>query len=73
MVNTMTTNSTSPTGTYGIKHGGLMRCCLKSLDDEMVHRKDYHQVFGAEDEILKCRWCDSEMIYKEGYWQWNQK
>ena len=57
--------------TYGIKHGGLLRCCLHSLDDEMVHRRDYHQPFGAENETLKCRWCDNEMIYKEGYWQWN--
>lgn len=54
---------------YGLKQGGLMRCCLLTLDDAMVERSDAEPL--QEGETLNCIHCDNPMIYHEGYWQWN--
>lgn len=54
---------------YRVKQGGLMRCCLASLDDHVVER-DEDQHF-KEGEILPCKWCKSSMIFTDGAWQWN--
>lgn len=46
-----------------------MRCCIATLDDAMVERSDNEPL--KEGETLNCKYCDNEMIYHEGYWQWN--
>lgn len=54
---------------YSLNQGGLMRCCLLTLDDAMVKRPDDEPL--REGETLNCKWCAASMIYHDGYWQWN--
>lgn len=58
--------------TYKFKHGGLMRCCLASLDDEMLRRQQASEPLMNEGDTLKCKYCNDEygMVCKDGYWQW---
>lgn len=55
---------------YRVKHGGLMRCCLLTLDDAMVAAE--HP--PAEGDTLKCTYCTDPkgMIFSGGAWQWNK-
>ena len=46
--------------------GGLMRCCLKTLEDEELDKEP------EIDQILECKYCDEEMIYREDGWHWNK-
>jgi hypothetical protein len=60
--------------TYSFKHGGLMRCCLQSLDDEMVRREALGEPLMREGDTLPCKYHDGlGMICKKGYWQWNHE
>lgn len=52
----------------GVKIGGLMRCCLQTLDE---HYPNGPEAKAAEGEILSCKWCSSSMIFHDGYWRWN--
>lgn len=53
---------------YGVKHGGLMRCCLLTLDDAMVAASEPPK----EGDMLKCAYCSDPygMVYRAGDWQW---
>jgi len=62
--------------TYNVKHGGLMRCCLLSLDDEMARRMAAGERMTVEGDTIQCIYhkpLDNPptMICKKGYWQWN--
>ena len=56
---------------YGVKHGGLLRCCLQTLDDAMVAAEQPPQ----EGDRLRCAYCKDEagMVFKGGAWQWAQE
>jgi hypothetical protein len=43
--------------------GGVMRCCVETLDTTLVLEK--------EGDILHCKYCDSSLIVRNGIWQWN--
>jgi hypothetical protein len=58
----------SPAKPDGVKIGGLMRCCLETLEG---HYPDGPAAKAAEGEVLPCKYCRSSMIFSEGYWQWN--
>ena len=50
---------------YKIAMGGLMRCCVATLDercDEPV----------PEGGAIPCRWCSSRVVLKDGVWQWDR-
>jgi len=52
-----------------IRHGGLMRCCLLTLDD-------YLAAGGTEKSgtVLPCAYCRSSMIVAaDGVWEWNRQ
>jgi len=53
---------------YRVKHGGLMRCCLQSLDDAMVAAEKP----PSEGDRVTCKWCSDPdgMIFTNGAWQW---
>lgn len=58
---------------YRIRPGGLMRCCLDSLDDAMVEAV----VAPQEGDTVNCAYHDPPddpptMIFKAGAWEWNQ-
>lgn len=56
------------TKSYKVRHGGLMRCCLHSLEDAMVKAEKPPQ----EGDTLKCAYCSDEwgMVFRDGAWQW---
>ena len=53
---------------YMIAPGGLMRCCLQSLDDAIGKAKQR----PTEGDTLRCKWCSDEfgMVFKGGAWRW---
>lgn len=56
---------------YLVRHGGLMRCCLLSLDDAMVAAAEPPK----EGDTLHCKYHESEqpdMIFRNGGWEWNR-
>jgi hypothetical protein len=50
-----------------VNAGGLMRCCLETLDD---YYPDGPAKKAAESEVLPCEHCASSMIFNDGYWHW---
>jgi hypothetical protein len=56
---------------YRVRHGGLMRCCLQTLDEKM-------QELGALPEkgtVLPCRYHDDNggmILADDGVWEWNR-
>jgi hypothetical protein len=61
-------SETPETKPDGVKIGGLMRCCLKTLDG---HYPDGPAAKATEGEVLPCKHCSSSMIFKGGFWEWN--
>lgn len=58
---------------YSVNGGGLMRCCLESLDVYMQTRRDEGCDSDGDDaDIVDCRHCDSSMIRVDGIWKWNR-
>lgn len=49
---------------YRVRPGGLMQCCLASLDEAMA---DVTSVM--EDASLTCKYCGGAMRFKDGAWQ----
>ena len=45
--------------------GGVMRCCVESLNSALVNE--------TEGEIVKCKYCKSSLILKNKVWQWNRE
>lgn len=55
---------------YKVFHGGLMRCCLATLNEAMHEAVDAPQ----EGEVLPCKYHpeDNSMIFRDGAWRWNR-
>lgn len=53
---------------YKLRHGGLFRCCIASLDEHMAQAN----AEPKEGDTLRCRYCKDEygMIFHDGAWQW---
>lgn len=53
---------------YRVRHGGLLRCCLQSLDDAMVAT----ETPPKDGDTVKCQYCSDEygMVFRDGAWQW---
>lgn len=49
-----------------IRIGGLMRCCIKSLQEDRPTNPQ-------EGDVRPCKWCDATVIYKFGAWEWNRE
>jgi hypothetical protein len=55
--------------TYFVRSGGLMRCCLATIEERMPTCADEPK----EGEKLQCRHHDGDgMIYRDGAWEWNR-
>lgn len=55
-----------------VRIGGLMRCCLATLDDHLLAL----EVRSKEGDQLTCKYCVSkagDMIFRGGAWEWNRK
>jgi hypothetical protein len=54
---------------YRVRHGGLMRCCLATLEERMATCAP-DPVVG---EQLKCKYCNNWMRFGEdGAWEWDR-
>lgn len=56
---------------YRVATGGLMRCCLQSLDDEMRRRQLAGRMLAPDGDELKCQNCRAGMHVESGVWEWN--
>jgi hypothetical protein len=58
---------------YEVQTGGLMRCCLVSLDEHM-RSLEAADTPPKEGDVVKCKFCSGEgMILKEWIWRWNHE
>jgi hypothetical protein len=56
--------------TYSRRSGGLMRCCLASLDEQMVKRLEAEGGPPEEGDKLTTRCCESVLLFRDGAWEW---
>lgn len=58
---------------YRVNQGGLMRCCLQTLDEHMAGVT----LEPEQGETLSCRFHEEqpndEMIFDGGVWRWNRE
>lgn len=47
-----------------VRPGGLFRCCMLTIEDR--------EAPGKQGEIQPCDYCDAEMIFTFGAWEWKQ-
>lgn len=52
--------------TYSVARGGLMRCCLASLD--AAHVEDFDALTAAGHH--ECRWCRGRVALVDDAWRW---
>lgn len=51
---------------FKVRYGGLMRCCIKSLDD--------YEGDEAVGTVLHCKYCMSGMVVApDGVWEWGEQ
>ena len=57
---------------YRVREGGLMRCCLATLDAHMLAATEAPK----EGETLECRYEKNQprprMRWRKGAWEWNR-
>lgn len=52
-----------------VNAGGLMRCCLETLDD---YYPDGPKQKALEGQLLPCKYCRSSMVFRSGWWNWQR-
>lgn len=53
---------------YRVRDGGLMRCCLATLDAAMAEAAEPPK----EGDTLLCKYCKGDgMRFRDGAWEWN--
>jgi hypothetical protein len=52
---------------YKVYHGGLLRCCLASLDEAMAKATEPPK----DGDRIKCQYHDNWMIFRDGAWKWD--
>jgi len=55
--------------TYKVRHGGLMRCCLASLQERMATCAPDPK----EGEQEKCKYCNNWMVFVGDAWEWDRE
>lgn len=56
------------TARYEVFLGGLLRCCLATLEETMATRA----TLPVDGEKLRCRYCKNGMIFSASAWRWDQ-
>lgn len=60
--------------TYRVRQGGLMRCCLLTLDDAMAELIKIYLPQPAIGERVSCGYCSDWMIRADdGAWEWDHE
>jgi len=53
--------------TVKVRHGGLMRCCLATIDEAMLAATEAPK----EGDRMKCKYHDGQgMVFHDGAWEW---
>jgi len=55
--------------TYSRRIGGLMRCCLGSLDEQMVQRQEAGEGPPQEGDKLTTTCCEQVLLHRDGAWE----
>jgi len=55
--------------TYARRIGGLMRCCLDSLDSQMVTRMAAGEGPPEDGDTYTTHCCEQPLIHHNGAWQ----
>lgn len=58
--------------TYMRRIGGLMRCCLGSLDEEMLKRMEAKKGPPTEGDTFTTTCCETPLIHRNGAWEWSR-
>ena len=60
--------------TYRVAQGGLMRCCLASLDDRMAMYRDQGRPLMVDGDTARCIYCGNQMVCDNSEnglrWRW---
>lgn len=59
---------------FRYRSGGMMRCCIKTLTELYERTVDDKttSVTVAEGAELKCQWCQSRIVFRDGAWEWDK-
>ena len=58
---------------YRVRKGGLMPCCLQTLDDVLFQAANAEEPQPAVGERIRCAHHESHMIRAEdGAWEWDR-
>lgn len=49
-----------------VRIGGLLRCCIATVEASEIKKAP------KEGDILKCRYCSDQMVWKDGAWEWDR-
>jgi hypothetical protein len=55
---------------YNRRIGGLLRCCLHSLDEQMAGRRDAGEGPPKDGDTLRTSCCNTPLIHRGGAWEW---
>jgi len=56
--------------TYFRRPGGLMRCCLDSLDSHMVTRMAAGEGPPEDGDTNTTQCCQMPLVHRDGAWEW---
>lgn len=60
--------------TYQLRQGGLMRCCVQTLDDILFSLVETDQEQPAIGERICCAYHENYMIRaQDGVWEWDHE
>jgi hypothetical protein len=61
----------APPPLYSVRAGGLMRCCLATLDEWSVRVAAGKAPPPKEGDTMQCKYHDGEgMRFRDGAWEW---
>lgn len=58
--------------TYEVRQGGLMRCCIGSLSEQMSVRLAAGKGPPQEGDRISCAYCSEPMHFTDGAWEWGR-
>lgn len=60
----MEPNTHSPNRFQRVRVGGLMRCCIHTIETTEIKNEP------AEGDSMECRYCSDQLRWHDGAWEW---